>query len=152
MILPLLTTTAVVLLPEQVVPTETTTHAPSKLPPPPPPLRRGGGSSRLVCIGLASPRGRCGFGRPRTGERFLVVADAAAATSGLRERDVRGRSKGQQGQSDSASNDFWHKGLMSNHFVRPEPSAQTAPIIRQDLPALPHSSSAASFALSTVSR
>jgi hypothetical protein len=35
---------------------------------------------------------------------------------------------------------------------RPEPSAQTAPIIRQDLPALPHSPGAASLALSTVSR
>src|SRR6478735_572013 len=35
---------------------------------------------------------------------------------------------------------------------RPEPSAQTLPIMRQALPALPHSSSAASFARCTLSR
>ena len=35
---------------------------------------------------------------------------------------------------------------------RPEPSAHVAPIIRQGFPVLPHSSSAAALAFSTVSR
>jgi hypothetical protein len=38
--------------------------------------------------------------------------DSDAATSGLRERDVRGRRKGQQGQSDSVSNHSLHIGLV----------------------------------------
>jgi hypothetical protein len=64
------------------------------------------------------------------------------------------------GEGDQKNSDATLKGALHNELfpvqwflaARPDPSAQTASIIRQDLPVLPHSSSAASLARSAFSR
>src|ERR1700687_5677480 len=144
MILPLLTTTAVVLLPEQVVPTETTTHAPSKLPapppPPPPPLRREV-DRRGSSSGLLRGAGRSGSTDREPDSDFSSLPmlppplpDCASATFAV-------AAKARKANPIPYRMIFCIWAWFPNHCRRPEPSAQTAPIIRQDLPALPHSSS-----------
>ena len=93
-ILPPEMTNLSVLLP-QGVPTATATHAPSKLPPPPPPpspllfrdARRGSSASGL--LRRAGFEGSTARRLARTGQRFLVIADAAAGTAGLRQCGAR---------------------------------------------------------------
>ena len=148
----------------QVLPVEWATHAPSKLPPPaltPPPPSRSRAARRGFSAGLLR---RAGFSvstdlgacrEPDTDFSSLpmlppALPDCASAVAGpivtanaLRRAIRIGRRM-----------DFGIS-IISNESVsnqRPEPSAHAAPIMRQDLPVLPHSSSAASLAFWTVSR
>ena len=102
-----------VLLP-QGVPTATATHEPSKLPPLPPPLSPpllARCAARLIGFRFGATCRPGWFDRARRlarpGQRFFVVADAAAGTAGLRQRSARqgGRNqKRDECDSDRTSN------------------------------------------------
>ena len=71
--------------------------------------------------GLAAPCGPLGLNRPRgcarSGQRFLVIADAAAGTAGLREADACSEcdrdQKGQQTNRDRTLKRDLHKQVLS---------------------------------------
>lgn len=156
MILPLVTTTALLLEPWQVTPTAFTIHAPSKLLlPPPPPLRdarRGSSASGwLRRAGLADSFVRV----PDSDFSSLpmlppALPDCAWTSEAPHISDIDKARSGIESRSVFLIGRCFQ--ISRTKIQRPEPSAQTPPIIRQDLPALPHSSSAAFLACCAVSR
>src|SRR5262249_33917536 len=108
--------------------------------------------ARRVGVGLAATRRRRAIGLDRarrgarTGDGFVVVADAAPGAA-LREHNIRcGHDEDENETAGRQRKNISH-GHCFNPQERPVPSAHTEPIIRQVLPALPHSLSAASRAV-----
>jgi len=153
---PEVTTVAPLDVPPQ--PTLVTAQAPSKLPPPPPPRRddeRGSSAAGLLRradgAGSAERPGELSWREPDRDFSSLPIdppalPDCAKADDEARARRSEVRTKWRRVVFDMSQKSI----IMKNQ--RPEPSAQTAPIMRQALPALPQSSSAASFACWTLSR
>lgn len=153
MTLPELTTTAPLVEPPQ--PTLVTIQAPSKLPLPPPlPLRRG--EERSSAVGLL--RRADGAGSAERSDRepdsdfsSLPIEPPALPDCARTDGAERARRSAARPTVRLAAFDMSEKSIIVKN-QRPEPSAQTAPTMRQALPALPQSSSAASFARCTPSR
>ena len=156
MTFPEVTTTAPLVEPPQ--PTLVTIQAPSKPPPPPPPppLRRDderGSSAGLLRRAVGAGSAERSDREPDSDFSSLPIEPPALPDCAKAGGEAMARPRRQAraivrtaalGMGRQSNNEKGHQ--------RPEPSAQTDPIMRQALPALPHSSSAASFARCTLSR
>src|SRR4051794_23107652 len=154
MTLPEETTTAPDVVPPQ--PTLTTIQAPSKLPPPPPPPPRReelrGSSAGLLRRAEGAGSAERSDREPDSDFSSLPIEPPAlpdcATADGRAMVADRNKARAIAGMTALRMS----KNPNEKSYQRPEPSAQTEPIMRQALPALPHSSSAASFARCTLSR